>query len=64
MKRFITLGPGGIVIKLFTDISYKFSYWAIVFILLAKDKHYRVVVFADKAGAYQSETLFRCSTLG
>jgi hypothetical protein len=44
------------VIKLFTDVSYKFSYWAIVFVLLAKDKHYRMVVFADKAEVYPSGT--------
>ncbi len=50
------------MIKLFTDVSYKFSYWAIVFVLLAKN--YRMVVFANKAGAYPSGTLFRCSTLG
>ncbi len=53
---------GANVIKLFTVVSYEFSQKARVFV--ACKPFQDSIVFADKAGAYSSETSFRCSTLG
>jgi len=50
------------VIKLFTAVKYDFSLQAIVFVTCKSFQD--GIVFADKAGAYPSETPFKCSILG
>ncbi len=56
-------GPSGAnVIKPFTAVTFEIFKYARVFFLLKPFQD--IIVFTDKAGAYQSETPFRCYTLG
>ncbi len=60
-KKFYSKGPGINVVKLFTAVSYKFSWQASVFVSCKPFKD--SIVFDGKEGAYTSETILKCSTL-